>query len=217
MGAMLRSERPVVPWKYSVTEIVRTPRIIYLSRHEDYYVAPEGNLYMLNGTAIHKVIEMGGKGLGEEHRLESYDKTELDIGGEKVILAGMYDYYDGPRKILWDFKTTKAFQAGKLVAAQGGAWDSEDYFKQLNIYRAFFVPEAEQLKLWCLVQGWTKRDRVGLTEVIEVPLAPIQTVKDWVTARLEEIVRNEKDPETIRDCTDEERWMRGTNPARCIE
>jgi hypothetical protein len=174
-------------------------------------------LFMLNGTAIHKAIEMGGADLPEGHELESYHKTELTIGGECVTLAGMYDYYDGPRKILWDFKTTKSFQAGKLVAAQNAAWDSEDYFKQLNIYRAFFAPEAEQLKLWCLVQGWTKRDRVNLVEQIEVPVAPIPVVKDWVTERLEEIVKNEKDPGTIKDCTDEERWMRGTNPMRCIE
>jgi hypothetical protein len=131
-------------------------------------------------------------------------------------LRGTYDYWDNPRKTIFDYKNSKVFPVKKMKEAEKAKdWRGDDYFTQLNIYRAFFKPEAEHLKLEVLVQGWTKRDGaagIKKIETIEVPIAPIAEVKAWVMNRLALIVAHEKGTK-YPACTQDETW----NGVRCAE
>lgn len=215
LAALLES-RDVVPGVYSVTEILKPYQVIYLSRKYDHYATPESLIWMIAGSAAHGIIESGGRKLKDQkaHRVEVYNEVDLLF----VKSRGTYDYWDGPRKIIWDFKNSKVFPVKKLKeAAKAGDWQADDYFKQLNIYRAFFKPEAEKLRLECLVQGWDKRiaarDGLKKIETIEVPIAPIPLVKEWTIARLKNIVSFESGMIAPPPCTTEETW----NGVRCAE
>ncbi len=218
IGAMVKN-RGTEDGVYSVTEIIKPYQSIFLARHNDYYVTPESMLYMLNGSAIHAVLEWGGKHLDDTHVSEGKNSVELTLPNGKVTLRGTFDYYDSARKTLWDFKNAKAYTVKKIknAAKDGSGWD-EDYFTQLNIYRAYFCPEAEKLKLWMFVSGWSRREKdLEPVEQINVPVLPIEEVKRWVEFRLNNILEHENGGE-IPECPAKDRWA-GANgvPMRCME
>ena len=209
--------REVIPGLYSVTEILKPYQAIYLARHNPYWVTPDSQVFMLNGSVVHYAVENGGEKLDPAlHLIEQ--RWEREIGGVKI--RGTYDYYDVARKTLWDVKTAKAYTTKKLKGASKGHWQDEDYFVQLNIYRALFVPEAEALKLWVLVQGWTRQEKdVSPVEQISVPMAPVDEVKAFIEGRAKVILENEADPSTIKPCLPKDRWVneRTGKPLRCLE
>jgi hypothetical protein len=213
--ASLLESREVVPGVYSVTEILKPYQLIYLARHNDWWATPESLIWMIAGSAAHSIIEEGGKLLDdqENHEVEVYDEVDLGI----AKLRGTYDYWDAPRKTIWDWKNAKVFPVKKMKEAEKAkSWLGHDYFTQLNIYRAFFQPEAERLRREVLVQGWDNRvaakDGLKKIETIEVPLAPIEEVRGWVMLRLNSIVSHENGL-AYPPCTAEETW--GGN--RCKE
>jgi hypothetical protein len=211
-------QREVVPGDYSTTEILRPLQAMYLSRHNDFYIAPSKYIYMLNGTAVHSVIEEGGK------KIVNQDKHQMEQAFREEILPGMFltgrpDYYDDAGT-LWDFKNSKAYTVKKIKSASMNkvSWASEDYFAQLNIYRTYKYPEAKKLKLYFLVQGWTKMETgISPVEIVDVPLAPMADVKLWVKNRMAKIWEIEKTGECPR-CLLGDLWIRKDGvPVRCQE
>jgi hypothetical protein len=205
--------REVVPGVYSVTEILKPYQLIYLARHNDWWATPESLIWMVAGSAAHSIIEEGGRLLDDQgnHKVEVYNEVDLGI----AKLRGTYDYWDVPRKTLWDFKNSKVYPVKKMKAAEkAGDWRGDDYFKQLNIYRTFFKPEADRLRLEVIVQGWTKRE-VGIKkiETIEVPIGPEADVRNFTMGQLENITYIESGATNAPQCTTEETW----NGVRCAE
>ncbi len=220
----MSKQREIVDGVYSVTELSRPAQAVYLSRHFPYWVEPESQIFMLTGSAIHSVLETGHKHITNkaEHIVEAYSEIEFDLPNGHVKLRGTPDYYDVRGKTLWDYKNIKAYPAKKLKAATNLAWNAEDYFAQLNIYRAVFFPEAEHLKLECIIMGWTNQDgiRDGLRpiEQINVPMGSVADVTTWVKNRLDLFLLNEKDQTTIPLCAKADRWEdKSGKPLRCMK
>jgi hypothetical protein len=215
----MTDSREVVPGRYSVTEILKPLRQMYLSRRVENYIDPEKQIFLINGTAIHGVLEEGARKIKdkESHRVEEGFSVEIIPG---FTLSGRPDYYDVKMKTLWDFKNSKAYTVKKIKRAAGErvAWHSEDYFAQLNIYRTFAYPDAEKLKLYFFVQGWTRRDELKPIEQIGVPLAQNETVKLWVRDRAKKILDIESGKLPLPKCATADLWIRqdGT-PVRCDE
>jgi hypothetical protein len=187
-------QREVVPGKYSVTEILKPLQAIKLSRDNGYYIDPVKAIYMINGTAVHKIIEDGGRHISnlENHKMEEQFEEEIIDG---YFLTGKPDYYncvflEGDEGILWDYKNIKVYPTKLIKSASINkvSWASEDYFAQLNIYKVFKYPTAKQLKLYCMVQGWTKRETgISPIEQISVPVAPPADVRLWIKNRFHKI------------------------------
>ncbi|MFA5431207.1 MAG: hypothetical protein WC329_08620 [Candidatus Omnitrophota bacterium] len=211
----MMGNREVVPGKYSTTEILRPLQAMYLSRHNDFFIDPEKTIFMINGTAVHSIIEQGGAGLGN-CIIEKPFEVEIAPG---VFLTGKPDLYESDTSTLWDVKNSKAYTVKKHLKAVADKlpWLAEDYFMQVNIYHKYCFPEAKKLKLYFIVQGWTRREEMKPIEQVSVPVATIAEVNLWVKNRLQKIVDIEstgKPPE----CLTGDLWIRADGtPMRCAE
>jgi hypothetical protein len=204
LAAQLQT-RVVVPGVYSMTEVLKPYRIIHWTRHNDYFIEPTAHLVMVSGSAAHHVIEEGGKLLDdqENHKFEVYG--EAQVAGVK--LRGTYDYGDISRRQLWDYKNLGSYRVDDLkeFEQRKGAWYEDEYSAQMNGYRAFFWPEASELLLEVLVQGWTRRSGLEHVERFSLPVAPVDEAKVWFENRIKNILAHEAGAE-IPDCSDSERW-----------
>jgi hypothetical protein len=204
LAAQLQS-REVIPGVYSMTEVLKPYRIIHWTRHNSFWVAPGANVVMVSGSAVHSIIEEGGRLLDDQdaHKME----VRGDVKFAGITLRGTYDYADLMRKKLWDYKNLGTFRVDDLkkFLASDRAWYEDEYSAQMNGYRAFFWPEAEHLLLEVLVQGWTARSGHKRIEQFSLPVAPIDEVRDWFANRIKNILAHENGGE-IQDCTPEETW-----------
>lgn len=210
--AALADDRGHESGVYHVTEVFNPPKVVYLSRHEEYYVEPESQAYVCFGTAYHLLMERGGSRLSElgvtdNAILEQSFRTEIATPYGKAVLAGRPDRYEPDTKTLWDYKTEKLYSVKKYLA---GAWEGVKHVYQLNTYRTFMFPEAERLMLSCLVKdhGYAAKVRDGIPAIVnvEVPILDSAFIRELVRAKVGELLMNEADPRTIRDCQDEELW-----------
>jgi len=215
----MTEQRERKPGFYSVTEILKPLRQLILSRRADLLVDPMKQIFMINGTAVHSVIEDGLALIVDKdyHKVEESFSEEIIPG---YTLTGRPDYYDVRARTLWDFKNSKAFTVKKIkrAAEDRMPWNAEDYFAQLNIYRAYKYPDAEKLKLYFFVQGWTRKDEgIQPIEQVSAPMATIETVKLWVRDRFKKIKAIEDGGE-LPKCLNGDIWMRADGtPVRCAE
>lgn len=214
----MTDQREVVPGRYSVTEIIKPLRQIYLNRRVENYIDPEKTIYLINGTAIHGVLEDGAKNIidRESHEVEVGFTEEILPG---YTLSGRPDYYDVKKKVLWDFKNSKAFTVKKIKnASERMPWTAEDYFIQANVYRAYKYPEAKELKLYFIVQGWTRKEELSPIEQVNVPMGSIEAVRLWVVDRFKHIRAIEEGVIELPLCPKEDLWIRADGtPVRCKE
>jgi hypothetical protein len=210
--AALADDRGHEPGVYHVTEVFNPPKVVYLSRHEDYYVEPESMAYVCFGTAYHLLMERGGArlaelGVADPAVLEQSFRTEITTPFGKAVLAGRADRYEPDTKTLWDYKTEKLYSIKKYLA---GEWEGVKHVYQLNAYRTFMFPEAERLMLSCLVKdhGYQAKVRDGIPAIVNVSVPIIQSglIREVVASKIGILLQNEADPSAIRDCLPEELW-----------
>ena len=216
LAAMLEGVRGVVKGVYSATEIVKPRQCVYLERNFPYYTTPESNLWSVYGTALHKVIETG---LDENNDFlfknrYIYEKR-FDVKVNGATLRGTPDLYDTQTKTLWDWKTVKYYYTGKFLLEHN--WDESTYREQLNIYRTFFFPKAEHLKLKLLVRDHNyrmKKECPSPSVTITVPIMGESEVREFVSRRLEESL---EDQETCSPppCSEKETWFKNGRYYRC--
>ena len=88
----------------STTQLLKGTREAYLELVTDYALDPQDELWRVNGTKVHKLLEQyHDNALGEE-RL--YDE----------VCSGQFDFYDPDSKTLFDSKTWGSY---KIMKAQG--------------------------------------------------------------------------------------------------
>ncbi len=223
----LGSNRPVVPFRYSVTEILQPPKVVYLSRNNTFYSKPDSFIASSLGTAWHTTLERARPcikelGLEDDYLMESSFEKEFyfDIGQDTptVTLSGRSDLYVKSTKTLWDFKTTKYFYTLKYLMA--GKWEGSTYHWQLNMYRVFQYPEAEKMKIEALVKDYKtnfpKLYSVGQTYKLDVPFILDEVIKATTKELLKTHVENQLDPSKVKDCKTEDIWVnREGIPLRC--
>jgi hypothetical protein len=211
LAAML-NDRPHEPGVFHVTEVFNPPKVVWLHRHKDYAVEPEANAYTAFGTAYHLLMESGEKRLAEfgvtdTAVLEQSFRAEIKTPHGTAILTGRADRYEPDTKTLWDYKTEKLYSVKKYLA---GNWEGAKHPWQLSTYRTYLFPEAEHLMLSCLIKdhGYQAKVREGIKAIvsIEVPIHSSGVVLEVVAAKIGELLKNEQDPSTIRDCQPDELW-----------
>ena len=212
----LSEEYAVYENVYHVTETLNPPRIIQWKRSHPYFSAPEDLVWMMFGRGFHSAIETSWNKkrdkiitvddrLGAEHWVE--EGFTADVGGYEI--TGRVDLWEPGTKTLLDYKTTGSYFIKKL---RSDGWKSTTYDNQLNIYRALGFPDAEHLKLECLVKDWSrwmkfnkdgtiKNGAISIIERIDVPIYDAEEVKEGVKKSIEESLEV-----PTRDCTTVERW-----------
>jgi hypothetical protein len=227
---MASKERARKPGVYHATEIINPPQAVYWGRRAGVFRHPDDLMGLTFGSAVHHLMEEGGRDLDPAvHVIEDSFGVDLETPDGPATLRMTPDYYDTRTKTLTDYKTAGAFslrfQKKEILA--GPHWQDNKYFAQMNIYRAFKFPEAVKARLFFFALGWDKScqkevsmfgDRlppVNVTEEFGVPLAPPGDVRDWATRRVAALVRHEKEPETIPNCTLGDKWDRGRGPTKC--
>ena len=122
-----------------------------------------------------------------------------------VTFTGKPDLYDTEHKILWDYKTTKAYSMDK-------AWESNtEWFWQLNLYRHWKFPEAEKMLICGAIRdyGWQTKERDGLDPITirEVPKFDGKDILDYTITHLSVLKRCQDEGLDPPECTDEDRWQ----------
>ena len=187
-AAIIDSVRPVEKDVFSTTELLNPRQCLYLERNNDYYATPDSQLWALYGSAIHSIIE---KGLDKynlllfKNRFRYEEQHRTKING--ATLRGTFDKYDTLTKTITDWKTVKYYYTGKYLME--GKWGESTHREQQNIYRTFFLPEAEHMKLKLLIRDHNSQlrrkgipDKVTLT----VPRLDDDKVRELVSRRINE-------------------------------
>jgi len=210
----LMKRRPVVPNRYSVTEILNPPRIIDFSRRYPYFAKLESLVWGTFGTAWHNVVERSKAkiielGLGDDYKIETFMEAPISTPAGDITLTGIADLYHVPPKHLWDFKTMKNFAIQKIRSSK--SWDGQTYHWQVNLYRRHGFPETEMMLMECIIKDWSEavQEKYHLkpVETLEIPFIRDEVLDEYVKAKVAYILECEKDPSLIRDCTEEETWF----------
>jgi hypothetical protein len=202
--ALMREQREVDNTKFHVTELPTPEQIVYLKRTCDYYSHPFNLIWAVLGTAVHTIIE-GQKDKVDPNRYDIECPFEVDFGYAKV--TGRADIYDKEAKILYDYKTIKAYKAKRLLE---GEWEGESYLWQLNMYKALHFKDAESLMIEAIIKDWSPKiqdeDNIHPIERIVVPMLKQSKVekqiRDWLAIHVHNLSNA-----TYKPCTKNDVWF----------
>ena len=216
----LSSSREVVKDVYSVTEILKPPRVVNYMRQVDYWSSPFDLIYMSLGSAFHTIVESNGMDC-PMHSFESAlaFRAKLDIGGREITLTGKPDQYNEAAEILTDYKTAGYYAVKKLM---DGDWEDSTYKLQVNMYRRHRFPNCKRQQLVMLVKDYTRKLKIaGVRPIIniQVPWMTDEEIDIEEKIRLMDILVGDEDWRKSRDCTPEERWVneRTGEFVRCMD
>lgn len=210
-------DHPVVPNRYSCTEILGSTREIILNRryHDKISVDVADMVPALFGTAVHQILENNTPVL--ETGLETEYSVEVEFGNQ--ILSGRIDLLNTKELSIEDYKTCSTTKVIKK--------DFDDWYKQGMEY-AYLVwlrrgIICRKLKFYALMKDWSK---VKASIGGEYPASPIYvweySIQDsdydfiarYIKVKLNDLYFAEALPDDqLPMCTDEERWYTGTKYA----
>lgn len=193
------------PNKYSVTEILGSPKEIYLARKYREEITNDvcDLIPALFGTAVHSILE---KNSPED--IETEVKVEAQI--DSKLLVGRIDLLDKKNKLIGDYKTCSV---SKIMNQ-----DFEDWKLQGLIYAwicyFYYGVDIRKLEFYGLMKDWSK---LKSNMSANYPKSPIYIWKmdiqdsdydfigKWIRDKLDVITNYDGS-----ECTDEEMWYTGT-------
>lgn len=195
----------------SATGLILPPRIRQLSERlkDSIEVEASDQLYALDGSAMHAVLEWAGKTLDPE-RFVLEQRLFAELDGWKI--SGQIDVQDRKLKLIQDYKKTSYW-----VAVYGA---KDEWTQQMNIYRWLCHEngiDVDRLEIWASFRDWKKeqaqRDRdypqIG-HQLMPIEVWPIQDTVKYIKER----VRIHQEAETaptsaLPMCSDVEQWKKG--------
>lgn len=194
---------------YSVTEVIRPPRIVLLERrHRDTISVPASSVIKsFIGTAIHDACER--RLLRVPNKLYLMERRLMeDISGRQV--GGKFDIYEN-RKLI-DIKTTSTW---KVVYNEG---DFYDWQAQLNSYAWMLERRGMPVDRLCIMAIFMDFDpkRVGgknypssMVEEIYLPKWKPEEVESLLTTSVNELIRCESLPDDeLPPCSKDDMWVK---------
>lgn len=112
--------------KFSVTELLKGAREVYLNKTKDCAIDPLSRTYATFGSAVHKVQELAAlkdQGIITELRLEN------DIATGQIDAFG--PVFSPNENVICDYKVTTAFKAEKAL----GFWSRKEEIETDEIYK----------------------------------------------------------------------------------
>lgn len=201
--------------RYSVTQIIKGAKEAILTRRHDAEITQDVSdmIWLIFGTAIHKVLEDAEEGTDELKETKIY--IDMPNG---YTLSGIQDLYSESLKRVTDYKS------GTVWKVIYGDW--EDYRMQLLIYVymlrkiGFPVDNAENvmlLKDWSATKAKTEQNyppHPVHVQHYDFSEDDFKFVEKYLEVKFNEIERMEKLPDDeIPECTPEERWATPTKYA----
>lgn len=196
----------------SVTQLIKPPRIVALqAKHDDEIsVDYRDEVFKLLGKGVHTVLEnanMGDKNIVPEKRLYA------EIDGWKI--SGQTDTMSLREKLLTDYKCTSVY----AVTSDKPEWEA-----QLNMYAWLWRKHGHQidrLRILAILRDWRRSEADKKFDYPQTPVVSID-IPLWGFIRQDEFVRmrvnlhqDAAKGRDLPDCTDEERWTRGSKNIRC--
>lgn len=215
--------------KYSVTTLLKPPRILQLERRYDDQIAIDcrRNAKALVGSAWHDMMERKARQYPEDCEVVEqimFDDIEVTVDGQSytVKIKGQNDFYNSQQEqqadgeaslfaleqgILWDYKT-----CSQWILRYG---IKEEWVAQLNIYarqlrkRGYTVTG---LRICPMYTDWKKRDNLSKFPIGD-PLELAVWTDEQIDKFLIEQVTLHEECELLPDaelppCTFKDRWMR---------
>jgi len=186
---------------YTVTELIRPPRIRALERlHKDELSEDASErLWLLLGSAGHEVLRRSAdsKGIVEERAI-------VEIDGKKV--GGQIDYAISGN-VIYDFKFTSVW-----VTKEG---PRPDWVEQLNCYRFLageYGVEIAKLQIVAIFRDWSireaRRDKQYAQAQVAILNLPIWGREATLGFLRHRIALHEAAAKELPLCTDDEVWAR---------
>jgi hypothetical protein len=192
---------------YSASMLSMSPRQVWLERRHDSEITVDviERLWALEGTAMHKILEMGA---GAHDLGEQFIEIEIFPG---VTISGTADGYNGQDKVIRDYKRTSVWTIVYMSRIK-------DWTAQLNTYGWLFRKigfEVEHLQIIAFLRDWQKT-KAKLdpnypqvhAAVVNLPLWNEEMQLKYITSRVGLFEANKDVPDAeLPTCTKEERWQ----------
>lgn len=186
---------------YSITELLRPPRMVQLERIHAHEVVKDASdrIWLLLGSAGHEVLRRSA----DTSRIVE-ERAIVEIDGLKV--GGQLDYSESDRSI-WDYKFTSVY------AVKEGP--REEWIQQLNCYRWLanhYGVHINNLQIVAILRDWSKLRAArepdypqAQVRVFDIPVWPFDTTESFLVERIK---AHEAAKVTLPECTAEETWER---------
>jgi len=192
--------------EYHVTDAIGPPLITKFKRENPYYVYPDSLMPMFIGTAVHEKIEEDAARLAHSDLGDHEVRGQYDFGPFKLV--GTMDYVNRSKKLILDYKCLGAWKTRQLLDKAANNGDDE-YFHQINVYRAAFYPEAETLRLHVFLKDFSgNAQRMYKLKRQEFRIGVRVNDAEWELERTLDNI-NESLKDNPRECTYDERWNGG--------
>lgn len=188
---------------YSVTELIRPPRIAILSRRYDKVMTEDVSDWIF-ATLGHLIHDLLHRAASERYIVETRYFYEF----EGTRIGGQIDLYDRETVRLQDWKFTSRY-----TTKEG---PKPEWIAQMNLYRYLLWKnklEVREIEIVAIYRDWSKmmaaRGRAEYpekqVEILPVPKWSKEEVEDYLRER----IRLHRDAElTLPLCTPEERWSK---------
>ena len=170
--AAAKSEHVYMPRRYSVTELLRSPRETLLNRrHDDEIVADASDMvWSVFGSAVHSIIQ--GADATDDQQQEIKLVVDMPSG---YAVSGIFDLYDRATGTVTDWKTASVWKAV--------SGDFDDWYQQVTAYAWMLSQHGEaptRAEIVMLLKDHSKRK--AETES-DYPQHPVQTLSWMLTHR----------------------------------
>jgi hypothetical protein len=188
---------------YSVTELIRPPRIAVLSRRYGDVITEDvaDRIFSLIGTAIHIILERAAS-----DRYITETRFVIDFEGTRV--GGKPDLYDKETMTLQDWKITSRYATKEGPKPE---WTAQGNLNRYLLWKnGIQVKEIEYVAIY---RDWSKmmvaRNRSDYPEkqvqVLRLPKWTKEEVENYLRERISNLRAAET---TLPMCTEEERWTK---------
>lgn len=209
----VKETHPVVEKHYSVTTLLQPTREILLKRrhYDDIEQDVSDMVWLIFGSAVHKILEDADKTGKAEMKLES-------VIVDDYVLTGITDLYDEENMTVEDWKTASVW---KIIHEEFDDWKKQGLMYAWLLRKKGFY--TKKLKFNALLKDWTNKDfKLACLKNSFFPSHPIWTweyditeqdmidIEKFITDKFNELIANEKLPDDqLPLCTMEERWNPG--------
>jgi hypothetical protein len=188
---------------FSVTELIRPPRIAVLSRRYDDVISEDvaDRIFSLIGKAIHTILE---RAASDRYITE----TRFVINFEGTRVGGQIDLYDKDEMKLQDWKITSRYTTKEGPKPE---WIAQGNLNRYLLWKCNV--QVKQIEYIAIYRDWSKmmvaRNRGDYPEKqVQVLVLPKWT-KEEVENYLRERIALHRAAETeLPMCTEEERWTK---------
>ncbi len=206
--SMFAKPRPIVPSRYSTTELTGPTRLAYLKRTTAYSESPDDALWRTWGTAVHSILEQEGLD-GHLAEIRLHEEGDADSGGGQFDL---YDAQDPECPVLNDWKVWGSFKVEKILKAESFAMgEALDTAIQVNRYRQKLERAGFPVKVQAvtaILRDWNYLQRKkGIPKVVQLPVGRISD--RWLDRYFEAKRRALQEAEATgyaKPCPARDRW-----------